>query len=281
MAPTFPAAEWIVAPEVDAGDPEGVIRLALPLAEGEVAIVLAGRTTTETPVEWDGWKAKAFARTKFGRITVSERTSTLPDRSELAAAVAERVRREGFASLPLDGACGRFLSRVRFAARAAPERALPDFSDRALAASADGWLSPFVTSDPRGVIDAGAVLDALRARAGPENCRFLAREVPDRLETPAGSSRFIDYPPDADPRVEAKIQELFGLREGPRLLGRPLVFLLLSPASRPLQTTSDLGSFWRTAYPEIREPMRTRYPKHRWPEDPLSARPTAGVRRGR
>jgi ATP-dependent helicase HrpB len=56
---------------------------------------------------------------------------------------------------------------------------------------------------------------------------------------------------------------------------------LLSPAQRPVQVTRDLASFWRAAYHEVRKDLRGRYPKHYWPEDPLVAEPTRGVRRRR
>ena len=78
--------------------------------------------------------------------------------------------------------------------------------------------------------------------------------------------------------MEARIQEVFGLAESPRICGVPLAFRLLSPARRPLQITSDLASFWRTTYAEVRKEMRGRYPKHYWPENPLDAEPISGVR---
>ena len=79
------------------------------------------------------------------------------------------------------------------------------------------------------------------------------------------------------------LQEVFGLAETPRLgRGRvPLTFRLLSPAQRPVQVTRDLAGFWRGSYAEVRKEMRGRYPRHYWPEDPLSAAPTRGARRTR
>jgi len=51
----------------------------------------------------------------------------------------------------------------------------------------------------------------------------------------------------------------------------PLTFELLSPARRPIQTTADLANFWQTSYFEVIKEMKGRYPKHRWPENPLQA----------
>jgi len=61
----------------------------------------------------------------------------------------------------------------------------------------------------------------------------------------------------------------------------PVVMHLLSPAYRPMQVTSDLASFWKSGYFEVRKDLRGRYPKHHWPEDPLSATPVRGAKRRR
>jgi len=50
------------------------------------------------------------------------------------------------------------------------------------------------------------------------------------------------------------------------------------PAQRPVQVTRDLASFWRGSYADVRKDMRGRYPKHYWPENPLEAEATRGVR---
>jgi len=80
-----------------------------------------------------------------------------------------------------------------------------------------------------------------------------------------------------------RLQEVFGLAATPRVDGGrvPVTLRLLSPAQRPVQVTRDLASFWRGAYLEVRKDLRGRYPKHYWPEDPLAAAPTRGMRRPR
>jgi ATP-dependent helicase HrpB len=83
------------------------------------------------------------------------------------------------------------------------------------------------------------------------------------------------YTKEQGPQVEVRLQELFGLAQAPQIAGQPLTLFLLAPNYRPVQVTRDLSSFWKNGYPEVRKEMRARYPKHSWPEDPLTAAPQA------
>jgi ATP-dependent helicase HrpB len=93
---------------------------------------------------------------------------------------------------------------------------------------------------------------------------------------PSGSQIAIDYRDDNAPCIEVRLHEVFGLGDTPCIGGgtRPITFKLLSPARRPVQITRDLGGFWRSSYLEVRKEMRSRYPRHDWPEDPASAAPS-------
>jgi len=116
-----------------------------------------------------------------------------------------------------------------------------------------------------------------------ETRRDLDRLAPESLAIPSGRKARLEYRDDGGVLASVKLQELFGLADTPVVgPGRtPVTFSLLAPNGRPVQTTSDLRSFWNTTYAEVRKQLRGRYPKHPWPEDPWSATPTARAKRRR
>ena len=110
----------------------------------------------------------------------------------------------------------------------------------------------------------------------------LDRLAPATLTVPSGRAMTIEYGDDGTASVSVKLQELFGLAESPRIGASrtPITFHLLAPNGRPVQTTQDLRSFWERIYPEVRKELRGRYPKHPWPDDPWTAKPTHRTTRG-
>jgi len=155
-------------------------------------------------------------------------------------------------------------------------------TDEALAGSLEEWLAPWVDGVTRREQLARVPLEqALRALLSYEQQRALEERAPAQLPMPSGSRIRVDYQGEDAPAVAVRLQEVFGLEATPRIdRGRvPVTFRLLSPAQRPVQVTRDLASFWRGAYREVRKDLRGRYPKHDWPENPLAAQPTRGVRR--
>ena len=117
----------------------------------------------------------------------------------------------------------------------------------------------------------------------PDVTRTLDRDAPESLLLPSGRKARLEYKDDGTVGVAAKLQELFGLGETPRIGPRrePVVLSLLAPNGRPVQVTRDLKSFWDRTYPEVRKELRGRYPRHPWPEDPWNAQPTARTLRPR
>jgi ATP-dependent helicase HrpB len=107
----------------------------------------------------------------------------------------------------------------------------------------------------------------------PEMKKLLQNEAPETVLVPSGSQIAVEYPEGQNPFLQVRLQEIFGWQQAPRLAGGKvnLVLHLLAPNYRPTQVTSDLASFWKTAYFEVRRELKARYPKHSWPEDPLTA----------
>jgi ATP-dependent helicase HrpB len=138
-----------------------------------------------------------------------------------------------------------------------------------------------VSVDLRALADAGAagaarVGDIDIARLLPHaDAAALEKRAPASLLLPSGRRVALQYRADGSVVASAKLQELFGLLETPRAGATAITFELLAPNGRPVQITRDLASFWRTGYAEVRRELRARYPRHPWPDDPLTATPTA------
>jgi len=179
---------------------------------------------------------------------------------EVRQATIDRLQTLDPESLPWTDSSRQFVHRVAFLDHPGPE------TWTWLLDSADWSGGPiFTETSLRRALEAGLPWD-LKNR--------LDREAPETILVPSGNRRRLEYRGDSV-LLEVRIQEIFGMGESPRLGGRPIVLHLLSPAQRPLQVTSDLASFWKNTYPEVRKEMRGRYPRHYWPENPLDAEPTA------
>ena len=123
---------------------------------------------------------------------------------------------------------------------------------------------------------------SLRARLAYPLDRLLDQHAPESIEVPTGNRIRLTYPLNQPPVLAVRLQELFGWTDTPRIAGGrvPVKLELLGPNYRPVQVTDDLRNFWATTYFQVRKDLRARYPKHSWPEDPLTATPQAkGARR--
>lgn len=105
-------------------------------------------------------------------------------------------------------------------------------------------------------------------RRHPEAAGLLPAWAPEEIQLPRRRMK-VHYG-EGPPWVASRLQDFFGLKEGPRIAGGsvPLVLHLLAPNQRAVQVTTDLAGFWQRAYRELRPQLSRRYPKHHWPEDP-------------
>ena len=226
-------------------------------------------------------QVEARLRTYWADLVIEETPIAISN----AAAAAELLAREAAAQLDRllpadDSAAGKFLARIRWLAAAAPDLGLPTLDNAALAA-----LLPEVCSGLRSLDEIASAdwLSRLQAAVGYERLAEIDRLAPSSHELPNGKRHPLIYEAGKPPTLAVRIQELFGIRDTPRIAGGRVAVLLhlLGPNHRPQQVTSDLASFWQNTYPTVKKELRRRYPKHAWPDDPLSAQASgSGLKRG-
>ncbi|MCJ2137896.1 ATP-dependent helicase HrpB [Methylobacterium sp. J-026] len=251
------------------------ILAAAAIDAGAIEQLFADRIESRTETTFDAETASLRARAvrRLGTVSLGARPLPVPADLESAMILARGIAALGIERLPWTPALSQWRARVCFL-HAAEGDAWPDLSDDALAATVDAWLAPSlvgrtalasITADDLGGAVQGLLPWTLRTR--------LDAEAPTHVEVPTGSRIAVDYAAD-EPALSVRVQELFGLDRHPRAGGRPLVLHLLSPAHRPIQITRDLPGFWRGSWAAVRAEMRGRYPRHPWPEDPLTEAPT-------
>jgi ATP-dependent helicase HrpB len=269
----------IVATDLDGNPREARIRQAVALSESELRGLHGDRIAWVRRCDWSRRDRRVIAREeeRFGALVLAERSWTDAPPEAMTAALLEGLRDLGLDTLNWTRPAR--LLRARIAASG-----LVDVSDAALLATMEDWLAPFLANrtsaadlrqlDPTEAL--GTCLDW-------DQRKELDRLAPAHWTTPLGRKVPIDYGGDA-PEVSLRLQEVFGTTAHPTIgqARTPLRMTLLSPAGRPVQTTTDLPGFWAGSYDDVRKDMRARYPRHPWPEDPSQADPTLRAKpRGR
>jgi ATP-dependent helicase HrpB len=234
----------------------------------------AERMRVTVDVEFDPSRERvvAWRRTRFDDLVLDEAATSIPPEVDAAAILAREAAVRLDRSLRLDESAAEFVARVRFLQQAMPELDLPVFGDDPLGDLLP-WLCVGCVSFDE--VRKAPALAALKARLTPAQLAAVEREAPQRWRTPGGSWIKLGYQPGQPPLLAARIQQLFGLRQTPRVAGgrAAVVLHLLAPNMRPQQVTGDLESFWKNTYPQVRKELQRRYPKHAWPEDPWTAAP--------
>ena len=267
---------WLAVAEVGGGDARDRIRLAAPVDPA----ALDGQVTAEDRLTREPSGRMVMRRIRrLGAIVVDEKITGAPDRAAVTGALKAEVERDGLSDLKWGERASEL--RARLIWLAGLEEGWPDMSDAGLLAERETWLWPLLeTVQSVNVIPDGVLEQGLRTLIPWDRQRAFDELAPARLTTPLGSAA-IDYAAEGGPRVDIRVQELFGLKTHPTVGGNarvPLTLALLSPARRPVQMTKDLPGFWSGSWSAVRADMRGRYPRHPWPEDPAAADPTNRVK---
>ncbi|MFJ8000687.1 ATP-dependent helicase HrpB [Streptomyces sp. NPDC096310] len=251
------------------------VRLAAVIDEDTAREAAGPAYAQGEEVHWEGGEVVARRVARLGAVELSVRPLRQPDPGLVRRALLAGLEREGLGLLRWTRDAQALRERLGFLHRELAG-GWPDVSDGALLARADVWLEPELSRARRradlGRLDAGQALRRLLPWSTGEAAR-LDELAPERIEVPSGSRVRVEYG-GPQPVLAVKLQELFGLRDTPRVGGEagvPVLVHLLSPAGRPAAVTADLASFWQDGYRAVRAELRGRYPRHPWPEDPSTA----------
>ncbi len=217
----------------------------------------------------DSERVERLTRLSYGAVTLEERRTPAEPSEAAETLLAEAIRARQIGTVIDIGPLDALRARLALARTLFPEQRWPEVDEAGLASVlARGRRS---LAEVREANPASELVGAL----APEAARVLARELPERVSLHGGRSVQVHYVSGQPPWIASRLQDFFGLREGPALArGRvPLVLHLLAPNQRAVQVTQDLAGFWSRHYPSLRRELGRRYPRHAWPEDPLHASP--------
>ncbi|MCV6611206.1 MAG: ATP-dependent helicase HrpB [Amphritea sp.] len=267
------------------GQSSDAVYLAAALNSELFKGLLAPLVSTEEVVEWDRQTDRMLCeqQRKVGVLVLSRKELAEVPMAAKNRGLIRLIRKQGLQLLPWNEKTALWRQRVAFlhqACQHSDDNPWPDLSDQALLDTLENWLQPYL--DPVQhlnhfrKLDLASILQGLLPWPLPQQ---LDEQAPVRLKLPSGHSAQLDYS-EYPPVLAVKLQEMFGCTSTPTLgNGVAVKIHLLSPARRPLQVTQDLASFWANSYKEVQKDMKGRYPKHQWPDDPLQALPSDGIKR--
>lgn len=254
----------------------GIIRLASEVRSGWLAELFEASLTTERVVEFNESSEQVQARRviRFRGLTLEETPIPVEEAAaeeEVARELALAARGDLARAFGLDAAGQQFLERVRFLRRVCPDVDLfdPEFEESFEMLKNICWGKRSFRD-----LRSRSFVDDVCAFLLPGTRGKLEELAPSHIEVPSGRRILLDYEGDGPPVLAAKVQELFGWTQTPRVAnGVAVLMSILGPNYRPVQVTEDLESFWERTYPEVRKELRARYSKHAWPVNPADATP--------
>lgn len=268
---------YLAIAEVTGATRDARIRMATPVSAATIEHLFEKEIWEGETAAWDSQSRSVIARRqrRLNALVLNDAPARNIPGDQIAAALLEGIRDIGLECLPWSKDATAWRQRVLCFHQATGNG--PDLSDTPLLETLEEWLLPYLAGMKRlehlKSLDLLAILKSLLDWPARQ---ALDRQVPSHFTVPSGSGIRIDYTDPAAPVLPVKLQEMFGATGTPSIVDGAIALTihLLSPGGRPLQITRDLHAFWNNAYPQVKAEMKGRYPKHPWPDDPLTAVPT-------
>lgn len=272
---------WLAVAHVDAREGMGKIWMAAPINPKDLAPMLK----TKEVLKWDRKKGglQAHAEIRIGSIILGTRPLAKYQVGDVTEAILEAIREEGELLLDFNQEVEQLILRVQSVRTWNPVQNWPDWSIASLCELPEKWITPYLTNITKNEdFKKLNIVQILSGSLDYDLQQQLDRLAPQTVEVPSGSKIKLEYRAQGEiPLLSVRLQELFGLLDTPHVNeGKiPVLIEMLSPGFKPVQLTQDLKSFWQNGYFEVKKELKRRYPKHEWPEDPISATAIRGVKR--
>lgn len=273
---------FLVIADLDAKKSNATIYKAAAITHAQIDEYLDEQMYSYEDLSWNDKQQRVEARkvTKLGAITLKAVRIKDVSEEKVTEVLIEELEDLGLEALRWNREANSLKDRVNFLN--AQGVALPNFGDEYLLENMDVWLAPCLAGI--NTLKACQNLDLhpiLLGQLSFKETKLLDRLAPAKLKVASGSNISIDYSNPKQPILAVRLQEMFGTKSTPTLLGGKvkLMLHLLSPASRPMQVTMDLESFWKNTYDEVKKELRGKYKKHYWPDDPLEAIATSKTKK--
>jgi ATP-dependent helicase HrpB len=275
--------EYLAIAELDAGVNEGKIFSAAPLDPND----LVDLATEKQNVVWDKERGmiKATLDRSVGGIVLESKPITKIDEALRIKIICEVIRDHGLKILNWTESQEELQARILSLKKWRPQENWPDVSNEHLLETLEEWLSPYLININKQTelqkLDLNQIIHSILPWDLNQKFDSLA---PSKIKVPTGSLIKLNYYNDGSKvDMAVRLQEVFGLFETPTVNeGKNKVIMhLLSPGYKPVQVTQDLHSFWNKTYFEVRKDLLSRYPRHHWPENPLTAEAVRGPKKRR
>jgi ATP-dependent helicase HrpB len=265
----------VAADEQSAGGrAQGAIRLATSIEADWLLSDYGSRIVMKDELIWnaDAERVERREGMAFGAILLDEARAIAPPSADASRMLLEAARSRGLLASLTTNALSSLLARLALLREHFPELGLPELGSGLDESAAERWCEGRVSFAELREVDPAV---ELRHALGPSGERLLATEVPESFLLPGGRRTEIHYEAGKPPWIESRLQDFFGMQQGPRICrGKvPLTLHLLAPNGRAQQVTSDLSGFWERHYPTVRRELMRKYPRHPWPEDGKTATP--------
>ena len=281
------ASEYLVTPLLGGQNSRRNARIFMACAVDKAIVYdeLMELIEEQEVTQWQQQQQRVLAvhEDRLGNIILDQQNIANPSPELIGKALISGIRQIGMHVLPWDRESEQLKLRLQFISQFNDELAepFPDFRDSALLETMDLWLVPFLEGVTKlDQLKKLSLKEILLSQLSWDQQQLLEKEAPERFSVPSGSKIRINYQNPEEPAISARLQEMFGMLESPRIgfNRQPLTIELLSPAQRPVQITRDLNNFWKNTYHEVKKDLKGRYPKHYWPDNPFTAVATRRVR---